>query len=132
VAALGIGAVAFWFGSRRGEVPPDLPVAAVAAPPVVTSAGSPPPAASGKPEITLRIETTPAGARVLLGGKDEGATPVSLPVEKSDEPVQITLTRPGYVPRKESVVPNVSQRLVLPLTPARTEKPKSPDIPRFR
>jgi serine/threonine protein kinase len=130
LAVAGLGGVAFWFGSRSREPAPSAPVVAAVPSPSAVAA----PLESSRPsdEIKLRIETNPPGARVLVGGKDEGATPLDLSLAKSDQALELTLTRPGFTPRKESVVPNVSQRLVLPLTP-RTEKPKSAtEIPRFR
>ena len=60
-------------------------------------------------------------------------TPAELAVPKSGEAITIELTRPGYSPRKEQVVPNMSQRLVLPLTPLpRTGPAKPQEIPKFR
>lgn len=132
LAIAGLASAAIWFGSRSNESAPP-PAAPVVAPPNVASANAPTPSANTEREITLRIETTPSGARVLLAGKDKGPTPLDLPLPKSDEALELSLARPGFATRKERVVPNVSQRLVLPLTPVRTEKTKSaPEIPRFR
>jgi eukaryotic-like serine/threonine-protein kinase len=131
LAVTSLSGIAFWFGSRSQKPSPSAPVVAAAPAPSTVAA----PLESSRPsdEITLRIETNPAGARVLVGGKDQGPTPLDLPLAKSDKALELTLTRPGFSPRSESVVPNVSQRLVLPLTPLRSGKPKSaPEIPRFR
>lgn len=129
LAVLGIGSGAVWFVShpKMESSAPERPAVVAVAPAASTAAPAP------KDTVTLRIETTPSVARVLVDGKDRGPTPLDLSLPKSDTPVEVTLTRAGFAPRKESVVPNVSQRLVLPLTPSRTEKPKAaPEIPRFR
>ncbi len=110
------------------------PVAAASAPAAV-SAEPPPAASSAAPAVSvvLRIETTPPGAKVVVAGKPEGETPVEVKLEKSGEPLSLTLSRAGYSPRTESVVPNMSQRLVLPLSPLRRAAPAKPrEIPKFR
>jgi serine/threonine-protein kinase len=124
----GVSSAAVWFGSKQAE-----PASRVAAPSVQSSPAPAPREPATK--VTLRIETTPSDARVLVANVDEGATPLELSLEKSDAPIEVTLTLPGYAPKKERIVPNVSQRLVLALTPVRTDKPaRKPEsrIPRFR
>lgn len=67
-------------------------------------------------EVTLRIDTVPPGAHVLLQGVDKGVSPLELRVPKGTEEVAFELRRDGYLPSKERVVPDVDQRLRLPLT----------------
>jgi len=114
--------------TRRAPAPTPTPVGS-AAPVVPTPSASSAVAAT----VSVRIETTPSHARVLLDGQDRGHTPVDLELPRGGKPLELELTRPGFAMRKEKLVPNVSQRLVLPLTPVYRAKPAHhEEIPRFR
>ncbi|MCA9599422.1 MAG: serine/threonine protein kinase [Myxococcales bacterium] len=134
-AALAAGVAVFVVGRQVSNAPAPEPAVSLPAP--VASAPPPPAASSAAPAeaatVVLRIETTPSGARVSIPGSPPTTTPAELAVPKSGEAITIELTRPGYSPRKEQVVPNMSQRLVLPLTPLpRTGPAKPQEIPKFR
>jgi len=96
----------------------------------------PQPAAAAK--ISLFIESSPAGATVLLGGVARGETPLTLELDPSPAATALRLERPGHQPVEEQLVPNVSQRLKYSLAPAkkpgavraRTTAPKAPPPPK--
>ncbi len=78
------------------------------------------PAAAAPTAVTmLRIESTPAGARLLVGGRDTGlVTPVSLPLGDPEAPLALGLAHRGYVDWQETVWPGrVRGRLQVVLTP---------------
>lgn len=68
--------------------------------------------------ITVHVETTPPGVEVRLRGEVVGTTPLSIPLPPSDEPMVLVAARDGYETVEQEVVPNVSQRFALRLTPA--------------
>ncbi|HTJ42154.1 MAG TPA: serine/threonine-protein kinase [Kofleriaceae bacterium] len=51
---------------------------------------------SGGGGAQIEITTTPAGARVIRGGKDLGATPTTIGLEDGGGPRSIELVKPGY------------------------------------
>ncbi len=131
VVTTGALLAAYAFYPRASEVAP--PTLAVPSAPVLAAAASPAPSASAPSKVVIRIETTPAGARVVVDGNERGKTPLDLELEKSDAALTVELSRAGFAPRTERVTPSVSQRLVLPLSPLpRTTGRKPPEIPRFR
>ena len=134
LAVLGVAAVAAFavvVGRRPVETRPAAAASIRAAPLPAPSPAAP--SAAPAPRVLLRIETTPTRARAVVDGKAEGTTPVDVRLDRSDHPVTVTLTHGGYAPRKEQVVPNMSQRLVLSLTPLPRRAPaRPPEIPKFR
>ena len=66
--------------------------------------------------ITLRIETDPPGADLLLDGEPRGATPAALTVRRGDAPMTLVLRRDGYRDETRTVIPRESQLLELHLT----------------
>jgi serine/threonine protein kinase len=89
-----------------------------------------PPAAEPPATVTIAIESVPAGAVVRIGDEttDRGVTPLALRLPRGDGPVVVHLSREGYSPLDETVVPDVEQRLRLPLV---REAP-APSTPRVR
>jgi hypothetical protein len=45
---------------------------------------------------SIKVETRPAGARVLLDGRDVGAAPITLPGVATDKPHVLEARKPGY------------------------------------
>ena len=101
-------------------------VGAVAAPPAPTAAASAQPG-----EVTIRLETTPAGAEVVWGGEVRGQTPVTLPMPRSTVPTTVTLRKEGHADRPVEFIPNGDRGFVLTLEPIAAQRtggvrPKSP------
>jgi eukaryotic-like serine/threonine-protein kinase len=67
--------------------------------------------------VRVRLETTPAGARIRVDGLDRGVTPAELELPRGSEPVRVTLEREGFQALGETVVPSTDQRIVLALRP---------------
>lgn len=127
-ATLQTDAAKAYEGDRYIAPPPSAEAARSASPPPPV-VSSPAPAST----VLLRIETTPKGATATVRGKPVGTTPVDLHLDRSDESVLVVLTHRGYAPRKERVIPNMSQRLVLTLTPLPHATPaRQREIPKFR
>ncbi|MEZ4369999.1 MAG: protein kinase [Polyangiaceae bacterium] len=76
--------------------------------------------------VSFSVETTPAGARLKLGPRGAlravGSTPTSVAVSEGEAPLILELSLAGYRTHSESLVPNMSQRVVVALQP---EPPKS-------
>lgn len=66
-------------------------------------------------EVTIRVESAPEGATVSVGGEARGSTPLDLRVARGTSPLSLQLSRDGYRPVSEEVVPDVDQRLRLSL-----------------
>jgi hypothetical protein len=69
-------------------------------------------------ETTLHIETVPTNATILVDGTTMGVSPMDVKVPRSDKTLLLELRRPGYQPLRESLVPDVDQKLRLSLVPA--------------
>jgi serine/threonine-protein kinase len=83
-----------------------------------TAPTSPTSAESAPGRVRVRVETTPAGARITIDGRDHGVTPKELELVRSEQAVILVLRREGFHPLTERLVPSTDQRLVLPLRPA--------------
>ncbi len=91
----------------------------------VAPAGAAAPKPQARPGGQLTIRSTPAGARVLLNGRDRGRTPVSLQ-DLAPGRYALRLSRPGYVNvDRELVVPRDTQ-LTIPLKRAAAPQRSSP------
>jgi serine/threonine-protein kinase len=91
----------------------------------------PPPEAPAVADITLRLETTPPGAQVLVGGAVVGVTPLPL-TRKQGEVVEVKLALDGYQPETKQVsftagTPTVSIVLQKATVPPKPPEPK-PDV----
>jgi serine/threonine-protein kinase len=109
------GAVAFASRPPRSEPAPPAPSSA---PPESASA---PAVAEVSAEITLHVETDPAGARVLLDSVDRGAAPLDVKLPRGISSLPLELRAPGYLPLLQTIVPDSDQRLVLSLRPRPTK-----------
>lgn len=79
-----------------------------------------PPSATPQPappaSVIVRVESTPAGAHVFVGGADRGPAPLDVKLARGAAPVEIELRREGYAPLREKIVPDVDQRMRLNMT----------------
>ena len=66
-------------------------------------------------ETAVAIETRPPKATVSIGGVVKGVSPLELRLPKGHAPVTLEISRPGYQTLRETVVPDVDQRLRLTL-----------------
>jgi hypothetical protein len=103
-------------GARAATSPaaPAVPPAIASEPRVSSQPLAPPP--TGTPQVTLHVESKPAGAHVLFDGVDRGLTPNDLTVPRSSAPHAIRLQRTGFAAYDENVTPDMDQRLVVALT----------------
>jgi serine/threonine-protein kinase len=114
----GAAAVLYLFFLRpQVSVPPPLVVAS--APPVAGASAS----ATPDDAVVVRVETNPAGARVLVQGSERGMTPIELKLDRDAGPVGIELLKGGFLPLTQTVVPDADQRLLLSLQPATLAAP---------
>jgi eukaryotic-like serine/threonine-protein kinase len=115
-ATLG-GALAFAWRSPSDTAAPRASSTASAALPLAATPSSAPSATPAPAEITLHVETQPAGAHVLLDSVDQGATPLDVKVPRGRSALPLELRRAGYLPLVQPIVPDADQRLVLSLHP---------------
>jgi hypothetical protein len=87
---------------------------------------SPPPAPL---PMVITVETDPAGVKVRVDGHDYGTTPIDLQITKSDDPVHLELTTPGFESLTQDVVPDRDQRLYFSLKAKRGTVRKTPKRP---
>jgi eukaryotic-like serine/threonine-protein kinase len=69
-------------------------------------------------EVDVYVDSVPSGARLVVGGREYGATPSRVRLAASSQPVTISLSRSGFVPLESHVVPDVNQRMMLHLQAA--------------
>jgi len=104
---VGVGLVA-WRAGRSAPLPE----------PAATSPPAPSAASAALPiEITVLIDTVPAGADVSVAGLARSPAPTDVRLPRAAEPVSVEIARPGYAKLVESVVPDKDQKLVLVLEP---------------
>jgi hypothetical protein len=75
----------------------------------------PPPAPPEQREITVSIQTDPAGVKVVVGGVDRGVTPVDVKLPRGTAAVDVQLLEPGFASAAQQVVPDRDQRLYFQL-----------------
>jgi serine/threonine-protein kinase len=74
--------------------------------------------------VTIAIESVPPGASVRLASDEaqRGVTPFALTLPRGRAPVVVVLSRDGYEPLEETIVPDVEQRVRLPLVREQPEQ----------
>jgi serine/threonine protein kinase len=119
------GGLAIMGGTRAdAEASRPAPTAAVA--PAPAPRPEPAPAAPAVPAVVaVNVESRPAGARVYMGGRPRGETPLRLELERSEAAVEIALELDGYTKVVERVVPDMDQKLHLVLVKAAALKAAS-------
>lgn len=70
-------------------------------------------------QVSLEIESTPPGARVLVSGRPAGTTPLAYKVEQSDAPVTVEFHLIGYRTKYQKVVPDKDQTIRVELEKGR-------------
>jgi serine/threonine-protein kinase len=123
-------AVGIWLRTQRRE---QHAVSAGSASKVdvhVTEMPPPPPPPPPAPlPMVITVETDPAGVKVRVDGHDYGTTPIDLQITKSDDPVHLELTTPGFESLTQDVVPDRDQRLYFSLKAKRGTVRKTPKRP---
>jgi eukaryotic-like serine/threonine-protein kinase len=129
VVLIGGAAVLFMRGPSRSEVPAAPSGSVLAAPTTSASAVAVPAAPSAQTatatveQTTVTIDTRPPKATISIDGKVMGVSPVDLKLRKSNDPVTLEIQRPGYQTLRETIVPNVDQRLRLTLLVSAAPRP---------
>jgi hypothetical protein len=68
--------------------------------------------------IKWRFDTQPAGATVFLDGEPQPkTTPVTIEVQRGEQPIEVVLSRKGYVDRKLSLEPLGPDNFSIALVP---------------
>ncbi|MDW8282901.1 MAG: protein kinase [Myxococcales bacterium] len=125
-------------GQAAGAPAPQEParVAASASPPVAEPRppmgreASPRPGPSRPKLCYIRIESTPAGARVERDGQVIGTTPYVDSMPYSSTPVRYRVSAEGYEPFEKTVTPEHRRTLVVALRPVGTTGPsRLPGLP---
>jgi serine/threonine-protein kinase len=119
LAAVALGALGVFFYVRHRE-PAAAPMTAAttASAPAISASSAPAPSTTAAASVAVRVESTPDGASVFAFGRVAGTTPYVLDVPKSDEAFEIEVRKDGFVTQKESIVPNMEQRVRLTLPAA--------------
>jgi serine/threonine protein kinase len=114
LGAIGVG---IWATHGRAMAPSEPAPVAAAEPP--RSPVEPPapvePRAPALAKVSVRVETEPSGAEVLLGEERVGLTPLELQLEKGGPPETVSVRMAGYRTLIEKISPDVDQRLRLTL-----------------
>jgi len=81
--------------------------------------------------VHVVIHSKPEGARVAIPGKSPGTTPYTTDLNRSSEPVKITVTLAGHRPETRTIIPKGDTELAVELARAkpvrRVDKPDDSD-----
>jgi serine/threonine protein kinase len=69
----------------------------------------------GQLYVRLTVQSVPAGASVLWNGKNEGKTPLTVRVSRSEKDGILTLRRKGYASQKQTIRPTEAQTIRISL-----------------
>lgn len=83
--------------------------------PLPASSADATPADAGLERVVLHVETSPPGAVVRVQGRRVGRTPCDVHLAKSSRKVRVEIYRAGFSTVVQELVPDVDQRLVVPL-----------------
>jgi serine/threonine-protein kinase len=109
VAVLGVaGALAFNLRSEKPTVTQPVVATSVAAPEV-----KPP-----SPTVVLSISSEPNGAQVFLADEPKGVTPLDLKVKRGEQRMPLRITKDGFEPYTQMVVPDIDQTMSWALRPS--------------
>ncbi|MCA9629727.1 MAG: protein kinase [Myxococcales bacterium] len=128
-AIVALIALSAWFMTREGGKSSPANIAPTSS---QTPAPRESPAATENPgKVHFYVATTPEGALLALGPKGDlrtiGRTPTSVTLPRADTPLVVELSLPGYQTHRETLIPNMSQRLAIAL-----QRESSPQRPRVR
>jgi hypothetical protein len=122
VAAVALGCIfagAFLGAALRPSAPSAVVVTAPAPtpPPPPAPAPTPPPAPAPAPATTVRValDSSPQGATVTDASGPIGKTPLIMDLPRSDQVVELKLTKPGFVPLLFKVIPQQDKDVVATL-----------------
>lgn len=88
-------------------------------PPATEPVADTPPAVTADPgSVDVFIESRPTGAIVRVDGRELGTTPLSVPMPRQDQPVELRLELEGHLGATQSIAPTEDTRLLVALTPA--------------
>jgi serine/threonine-protein kinase len=75
-------------------------------------------------QVVLSISSEPNGAQVFLADEPKGVTPLDLKVKRGEQRMPLRLTKDGFEPYTQMVVPDTDQMLSWALRPsAKNERP---------
>ncbi len=131
VAAIGAAVGGYFLSGidRSGRIaPPIMATAQTLETAVVPAAAEPTVQPSERPAVvpepapasmvTINLDSTPAGARVLVAGEERGVTPLALSLPSGTEAVEVGIELEGHESLLERITPDVNQRLRVQLVPA--------------
>jgi hypothetical protein len=123
VPAMAIGAL-LGFGLRPSAPSAvALPTAPAPPPPPAPPTPAPPPANVAPPTVRVALNSAPTGATVTGAAGPLGRTPLLLQLPRSEEVVELTLTKPGFAPLPFKVVPAADRELVANLRRVAARRP---------
>jgi hypothetical protein len=105
---------------RRGSAAKYEPPATVVSTPVRVTLPVPaevPPRFEKPVTVSLSVESMPPGADVFIGGELRGHAPCSILIARASDAIAVAVTRDGFQPVAEQVVPTADQKLVVHLRP---------------
>jgi serine/threonine-protein kinase len=112
---------------------PTAPSAVVVSAPAPAPAPVPPPLpapapAAPEPATTVRValDSAPQGATVTGAAGPLGKTPLLLTLPRSQDPVELTLTKPGFAPLPYKVIPYQDKELVASMKRSRAKAKAAP------
>jgi len=113
VGALGcIFAGALLGGALRPSAPSAVVVTAPAPALPPPPPPAPPPEPVASPTVRVALDSAPQGATVTGAAGPLGKTPLLLNLARSQDPVELTLTKPGFAPLPYKVIPYQDKELV--------------------
>lgn len=74
----------------------------------------------------IRLETTPSGARVSIGGKRRGTTPLEVELPRATSALDVVFSLRGYTTAHQSIIPDSDQRLAVSLVPSHDSTARTP------
>jgi serine/threonine-protein kinase len=86
--------------------------------PVVAPATAGPEVKAPSPQVVLSISSEPNGAQVYLADEPKGVTPLDLKVKRGEQRMPLKLTKDGFEPYTQMVVPDTDQMLSWALRPS--------------
>ncbi|MEJ7732676.1 MAG: serine/threonine-protein kinase [Polyangiaceae bacterium] len=130
LAAIALTASALWLqrgpAASTAPAPPVTSVASSIAAPPEAAAPTPPAAEPAATHVAVHIDSTPAGATVVVDGELRGTTPLQIAVTRAAEPLELELRRDGFETLRREVIPRVDQQLYLSLRPTARPGARSP------
>jgi serine/threonine-protein kinase len=93
-------------GEDRPPAPPPVVIQQPAPQPTPQAAPQPPPVPVEE-QVSITIDSKPRGAEVLWGAVSQGKTPMTLPITKGNETVNLTLRLDGY---EDATVPFIRDK----------------------